>query len=325
MSEHHSNPPWFLYSCKTLYLLTISKFQKEMMNTLLWLVYIFDIIIHWLRKLECILIFSLQKKTYGSKRWQWLYFTMKFRNLTQILKFSCTSVFHFAYLVGFYALAMILGIEWSLENDASNAAVLVASEAHAITLAIEGLLGVVFTIATLTDEAVDVGEVRYEILIFWGMIWNPRGWSYLLTVTCSLTPLNVTPIHHRNILAKQLLSVCQWLILCGWPFWMRYLLSWQGKYQKFLNTARICWWYMLFWTHLFSKITRRSHNIGDTKGISSIHSSKRYVWWLLFCLLLLEVVYSWLVLVLVLLFLWFTDFPFRHVEFFVLWNLWILF
>lgn len=79
-------------------------------------------------------------------------------------------MFHFAYLVGFYALAMILGIEWSLENDASNAAVLVASEAHAITLAIEGLLGVVFTIATLTDEAVDVGEVRYEILIFWGMI-----------------------------------------------------------------------------------------------------------------------------------------------------------
>ncbi|KAK3200540.1 hypothetical protein Dsin_023955 [Dipteronia sinensis] len=51
------------------------------------------------------------------------------------------------------------GIEWSLENDASNAAVLVASEAHAVTLAIEGLLGVVFTVATLTDEAVDVGEV----------------------------------------------------------------------------------------------------------------------------------------------------------------------
>lgn len=51
------------------------------------------------------------------------------------------------------------GIEWSLDNDASNAAVLVASEAHAITLAIEGLLGVVFTVATLTDEAVDAGEV----------------------------------------------------------------------------------------------------------------------------------------------------------------------
>ncbi|GFY90641.1 ARM repeat superfamily protein [Actinidia rufa] len=52
------------------------------------------------------------------------------------------------------------GIEWSLENDASNAAVLVASEAHTITLAIEGLLGVVFTVATLTDEAVDVGELE---------------------------------------------------------------------------------------------------------------------------------------------------------------------
>ncbi|KAG9148625.1 hypothetical protein Leryth_017375 [Lithospermum erythrorhizon] len=51
------------------------------------------------------------------------------------------------------------GIEWSLDNDASNAAVLVASEAHAITLAIEGILGVVFTVATLTDEAVDVGEI----------------------------------------------------------------------------------------------------------------------------------------------------------------------
>jgi hypothetical protein len=46
-----------------------------------------------------------------------------------------------------------------MDNDASNSAVLVASEAHAITLAIEGLLGVVFTIATLTDEAVDTGEV----------------------------------------------------------------------------------------------------------------------------------------------------------------------
>ncbi|XP_058086558.1 uncharacterized protein LOC131233785 [Magnolia sinica] len=52
------------------------------------------------------------------------------------------------------------GIEWSLDNDASNAAVVVASEAHAITLAVEGLLGVVFTVATLTDEAVDVGEIE---------------------------------------------------------------------------------------------------------------------------------------------------------------------
>lgn len=53
------------------------------------------------------------------------------------------------------------GIEWSLDGDASNATVLVASEAHAITLAVEGLLGVVFTVATLTDEAVDLGEVSW--------------------------------------------------------------------------------------------------------------------------------------------------------------------
>ncbi|KAK8546017.1 hypothetical protein V6N12_026821 [Hibiscus sabdariffa] len=52
------------------------------------------------------------------------------------------------------------GTEWSLDNDASNAAVMVASEAHAISLAIEGLLGVVFTVASLTDEAVDVGELE---------------------------------------------------------------------------------------------------------------------------------------------------------------------
>ncbi|XP_024186995.1 protein MON2 homolog isoform X2 [Rosa chinensis] len=52
------------------------------------------------------------------------------------------------------------GVEWSLDNDASNAAVLVASEAHCITLAVEGLLGVVFTVATLTDEAVDSGEIE---------------------------------------------------------------------------------------------------------------------------------------------------------------------
>ncbi|KAI8555870.1 hypothetical protein RHMOL_Rhmol05G0207500 [Rhododendron molle] len=59
-----------------------------------------------------------------------------------------------------YFTPLVAGIEWSLDNDASNTAVLVASEAHAITLAIEGLLGVVFTVATLTDEAVDVGELE---------------------------------------------------------------------------------------------------------------------------------------------------------------------
>lgn len=62
-------------------------------------------------------------------------------------------------------LVISAGIEWILDNDASNAAVLVASEAHSITLAIEGLLGVVFTVATLTDEAVDVGEVVIYIYI----------------------------------------------------------------------------------------------------------------------------------------------------------------
>ncbi|XP_019452228.1 PREDICTED: protein MON2 homolog isoform X2 [Lupinus angustifolius] len=72
------------------------------------------------------------------------------------------------------------GIEWSLDNDVSNAAVLVASEAHAITLAIEGLLGVVFTVATLTDEAIDVGELE-----------SPRGdndqpvkWPGKIVVLC---------------------------------------------------------------------------------------------------------------------------------------------
>lgn len=57
-----------------------------------------------------------------------------------------------------------VGVEWSMDNDASNAAVVVASEAHAITLAVEGLLGVVFAVATLTDEAVDLGEVKMTSL-----------------------------------------------------------------------------------------------------------------------------------------------------------------
>ena len=38
--------------------------------------------------------------------------------------------------------------------------IFVASEAHAITLAVVGLLGVVFTVAALTNEAMDVGEVN---------------------------------------------------------------------------------------------------------------------------------------------------------------------
>lgn len=72
----------------------------------------------------------------------------------------------------------VAGIEWSLDNDASNAAVLVASEAHAISLAIEGLLGVVFTVASLTDEAVDAGEVSGNIsclyIMFYAMQFLPN-------------------------------------------------------------------------------------------------------------------------------------------------------
>ncbi|KAI4350035.1 hypothetical protein L6164_010563 [Bauhinia variegata] len=72
------------------------------------------------------------------------------------------------------------GIEWSLENDASNAAVLVASEAHAITLAVEGLLGVVFTVATLTDEAIDAGELESPR----SDTDPPAKWSGKTTVLC---------------------------------------------------------------------------------------------------------------------------------------------
>lgn len=77
------------------------------------------------------------------------------------------------------------GIEWSLDNDASNAAVLVASEAHAITLAIEGLLGVVFTVATLTDEAVDVGEVIFFCMCFFLLVMP------YCKLTCQMTFLFV--------------------------------------------------------------------------------------------------------------------------------------
>eukprot|EP00850_Spirogloea_muscicola_P007731 SM000040S14743 [mRNA] locus=s40:68395:80992:+ [translate_table: standard] len=52
------------------------------------------------------------------------------------------------------------GVEWTMDYDGSGQAVVVASEAHAITLAVEGLLGVVFTVATLTDEAMDEGELQ---------------------------------------------------------------------------------------------------------------------------------------------------------------------
>ncbi|CAI5508745.1 unnamed protein product [Closterium sp. Naga37s-1] len=47
------------------------------------------------------------------------------------------------------------GVEWSMDFDWAGNAVVAASEAHSITLAVEGLLGIVFTIALLTDEAMD--------------------------------------------------------------------------------------------------------------------------------------------------------------------------
>ncbi|KAL7607146.1 uncharacterized protein LOC111910718 [Lactuca sativa] len=75
------------------------------------------------------------------------------------VQFQETSEESLAAVAGMFT-SKAKGVEWSLDNDASNAAVLVASEAHAVTLAIEGLLGVVFTVATLTDEAVDVGELE---------------------------------------------------------------------------------------------------------------------------------------------------------------------
>lgn len=51
------------------------------------------------------------------------------------------------------------GIEWTPDADPSGMGVLIASEAQAITLATEGLLGVIFTIASLTDEAVGFSEL----------------------------------------------------------------------------------------------------------------------------------------------------------------------
>ncbi|KAJ9561791.1 hypothetical protein OSB04_006951 [Centaurea solstitialis] len=57
------------------------------------------------------------------------------------VQFQDTSEESLAAVAGMFT-SKAKGIEWSLDNDASNAAVLVASEAHAVTLAIEGLLGV---------------------------------------------------------------------------------------------------------------------------------------------------------------------------------------
>jgi hypothetical protein len=88
-----------------------------------------------------------------------------------------------------------VGIEWSLDNDASNSAVLVASEAHAITLAVEGLLGVVFTVATLTDEAIDIGEVILFIvfILYFLLVMLLNGMFSPLQFSSS--PLDVIIIH----------------------------------------------------------------------------------------------------------------------------------
>jgi hypothetical protein len=90
---------------------------------------------------------------------------------------------------------LFVGIEWSLDNDASNSAVLVASEAHAITLAVEGLLGVVFTVATLTDEAIDIGEVILFIvfILYFLLVMLLNGMFSPLQFSSS--PLDVIIIH----------------------------------------------------------------------------------------------------------------------------------
>lgn len=129
----------------------------------------------------------------------------------------------------------LAGIEWSLDNDASNAAVLVASEAHAITLAVEGLLGVVFTVATLTDEAIDIGEVISIIFVVYafpscffllGMLLD----DLLLICPSSLSLLDVIMIHLWNGLVKLPFSASQWLTHCGWQYLMHYPLFYQGLF-----------------------------------------------------------------------------------------------
>jgi len=60
----------------------------------------------------------------------------------------------------------MLGVEWTPEGDPSGMGGLIASEAQAVTLAAEGLLGVIFTVATLTDEAVGLEEVGCHFLFF---------------------------------------------------------------------------------------------------------------------------------------------------------------
>lgn len=130
------------------------------------------------------------------------------------------------------------GIEWSLDNDASNATVLVASEAHAITLAVEGLLGVVFTIATLTDEAVDVGEVISQLnMSFFSSSSPSNNHKRIKKEKCALLSLGTTSLNlpgvsmilQQNLLGRLLFCALQWLNPCGWPFLILYPLFCQGQ------------------------------------------------------------------------------------------------
>jgi hypothetical protein len=51
-----------------------------------------------------------------------------------------------------------------METDGSGVGSVVANEAQAIFLALEALLAVVFSVATLTDEALDLTEVNFSPL-----------------------------------------------------------------------------------------------------------------------------------------------------------------
>jgi hypothetical protein len=53
-----------------------------------------------------------------------------------------------------------------LETDGSGVGSVVANEAQAIFLALEALLAVVFSVATLTDEALDSTEVNFSSLSY---------------------------------------------------------------------------------------------------------------------------------------------------------------
>jgi hypothetical protein len=53
-----------------------------------------------------------------------------------------------------------------METDGSGVGSVVANEAQATFLALEALLAVVFSVATLTDEALDSTEVNFSPLCY---------------------------------------------------------------------------------------------------------------------------------------------------------------